>query len=280
MKRTRLTITLRADIVKKLDHVIDGDKIRNRSHAIEHILKKELTLTVHKAVILAAGKGIHFRPFTYEMPKAMLPVKGRPLLEHIITHLREFDIRTIYIAVGYLREKIESYFGDGSKFGVSITYVRQDKENVGTAGALKKCQSAVGGEEAFFLIYGDVLTTINYNDMVQSYEEHKDAAGIVALTTSAQPELWGVATLKGHHIVGFTEKPTKRDAKSHLISAGIYVFNHRIFEYIQSRKKLSLEKDILPTLIAHEKLYGYLLEGDWYDVSTPEVYERVLKSWS
>src|SRR3989339_1528176 len=107
MLRKRLTITLRKDLIEILDAEIDGVRIRNRSHAIESMLAYKLNLPVSKAVILAADQGITFRPFTYEMPKAMLPVKGRPLLEHIIARLRKYDIRDISISVGYLKEKIE-----------------------------------------------------------------------------------------------------------------------------------------------------------------------------
>src|SRR3989338_8561584 len=152
MNRSRLTITLRKDLLEVLDTYIDGVTIRNRSHAIESLLGEKIYPTVKKAIILAADEGIKFRPFTYEMPKAMLPIKGRPLLEHIITGLRESNIRDIYIAVGYLSDKIKSYFGNGSKFGVSLTYVSQEKKNVGTAGALKKFQRFFRSGETFFLI--------------------------------------------------------------------------------------------------------------------------------
>ena len=139
MPRIRLTITLQKNLVDMLDSYVDGTTIRNRSHAIETLLQDRVHPPVRKAVVLAADKGIKFRPFTYETPKAMLPVNGRPLLEHIIARLRDNDIRDIYLSVGYLNEKIASYFGDGSKFGVHITYVTQDKE-LGTGGALKKFQ--------------------------------------------------------------------------------------------------------------------------------------------
>jgi NDP-sugar pyrophosphorylase family protein len=281
MKRQRLTITLQNDLIRKIDQYIDGVKIRNRSHAIEFLISKELNSPIRKAIILAADQGIKFRPFTYEMPKCMLPVKGRPILEHIITKLRDFDIRDIYISVGYLHQKIESYFGQGDKFGVKITYFKQEKKNLGTGGALKNFESFLIQEEAFFLIYGDVLADIKYDDIVSFYYTHKSEGhiGVVALTTVRDPEFWGVAQIKGETIVNFIEKPAKIKAKSHLVSAGIYLLTPKIFSYITKDKKISLEKDILPQVVQKCRLSGYLFEGPWYDISTPAVYSQVLKEW-
>ncbi|MEK9165693.1 MAG: sugar phosphate nucleotidyltransferase [Patescibacteria group bacterium] len=279
MKRERLTITLRKNLIEAIDKRIDGTLIRNRSHAIESLLGDIVNPQIKKAVILAADKGIKFRPFTYETPKAMLPVKGRPILEHIISGLRESNIRDIYISVGYLSEKIMSYFGDGANFGVKITYIKQPKKNMGTGGALRNFQKYISSQELFFLIYGDVLAQINYQDLSQFYYEHQNACGVAALTTVNNPELWGVVNLKGHQIVNFIEKPVRQKAKSHLISTGIYLLTSKIFNYIPKDKKISLEKEILPQVLKKDKLNGYLLQGNWYDVSSPEIYEQALKEW-
>src|SRR3989339_723079 len=134
-KRERLTITLKGDILEKLDKHIDGSRIRNRSHALEYILGKYFSPKVKKAIVLAGGQGLKMRPFTYEMPKGMIPINNRPVLEHIIENLRRNDIRDIILSVGYLGRKIEEYFGDGSRFGVRISYLRQKKET-GTAAPL------------------------------------------------------------------------------------------------------------------------------------------------
>jgi len=279
MKRSRLTITLPKNLLKAIDGKIDRTTIRNRSHAIEYLLTKQLGSPIKKAIILAADKGIKFRPFTYETPKAMLPIKGRPLLEYIITQLRNYEIREIYISVGYLSEKIKSYFGDGTKFGVKINYAKQTKNNLGTAGALFNFKKYIGQKEPFFLIYGDVLANINYQDMAQFFWEHKNTAGVVGLTTVSNPELWGVVKLKGQRIVDLKEKPNNKKNKSHLISAGIYILTSKVFKFIPKNKKVSLEKEVLPKMLKKYKINGYLLEKDWYDISTPKIYEQVLKEW-
>ncbi len=279
MKRVRLTITLQKDLLNAVDTYIDGVSIRNRSHAIEALLSRETHPQIKKAVILAADEGITFRPFTYEMPKAMLPIKGRPLLEYVITQLRLHDIRELYITVGYLSEKIISYFGNGSKFGISINYISQNKKDVGTGGALLACAKFLKANEPFFLIYGDVLADINYQDMAKFYYRRKNAFGVVALTTVAHPELWGVVKIKGHNIVEFDEKPIKTKTQSHLISSGIYLFTPEIFSYIPKGGKTSIERDVLPKIVQAHKISGYIMEGKWYDISTPAIYAQVLKTW-
>lgn len=280
MQRVRLTITLRKDLLEVLDTHVDGVTIRNRSHAIESLLSDKIYPQIKKAIILAADEGIKFRPFTYETPKAMLPVNGRPLLEHIITNLRENDVRDIYIATGYLSDKIISYFGNGSKFGVKLTYILQEKKNVGTAGALKKFQKFFRSNGAFFLIYGDVLADVNYQDMAQFYYRRRNAFAVVGVTTTKHPELWGMVKLKGHNIVEFIEKrEVDEGSTSHLIASGIYLFNPKIFKYIPQNKEVSLERDILPKVVNKHKVSGYMLEGRWYDISTPEVYAKVIEEW-
>lgn len=279
MQRSRLTITLRKDLLEVLDTYTDGVTIRNRSHAIESLLADKIYPPIKKAIILAADEGIKFRPFTYETPKAMLPIKGRPLLEHIITSLRDSEVRDIYIAVGYLSDKITSYFGNGSKFGVTLTYVSQEKKNLGTAGALKKFQKFFRSDEDFFLVYGDVLTDVNYQDIAQFYYRRRTAVGVAVITATPHPELWGMVKLKGHNIVEFVEKPQKSGPSSYLIAAGIYLFSSKIFKYISRDRKMSLEREVLPKVIKKCKVSGYMLEGRWYDISTPEVYAKLLKEW-
>src|SRR3990170_3729169 len=118
MDRERLTITLKKSILAKVDEIIDGTKIRNRSHAIETLISQSLTPKINTAVILSGGKGINMRPFTFEMPKGLFPVGGKPILEHLIQLLTQNNIRNLIFSIGHLGEKIEQYFADGQKFGV------------------------------------------------------------------------------------------------------------------------------------------------------------------
>lgn len=276
MDRVRLTITLKKDVIKQIDNTIDGVKLRNRSHAIEYHLTKAFGPKVNKVFILAGGQGLKMRPFTYEMPKCMIPVCGRPLLEHVIDWIRENDIRHIILSIDYLGIKIKNHFGDGSKFGVKIDYVENDKPT-GTAPPLLKAKKILG-KEPFIMLHGDVLTNINLSDLVDFHESHGELITI-ALTSVADPSAYGAVKLQGNRIVDFQEKIGKGPEVSRLINAGIYVVNPGLIKYIPHKIPSSLERDVLPNLVKADHVFGYVFDSQWFDVSTPEAYERVLKEW-
>lgn len=273
MMRERLTITLKNDILKLVDKIIDGERIRNRSHAIEYLLAKTLVPPQVKVLILAGGQGVSFRPLTYELPKAMIPIKGKPLLEHTLLRLKQFNLTDITISIGHLGDKIKNYFADGSRFGLKISYLQQTGKG-GTAKPLK--QAEANFKDAFILIYGDVLTDINYLDLLDFHRSQKGQVAIMALASVEKVSPWGVAKLIGNKIISFEEKPKKISTKSHLVNAGIYALNPSIFKYIASTSN-RLEKEVFPRLAEEGKLIGYPFEGDWYDVSTPKIYEQVIK---
>ncbi|MEX1112133.1 MAG: sugar phosphate nucleotidyltransferase [Candidatus Andersenbacteria bacterium] len=277
--RERITITVRKDLLQQLDRTIDHQRIRNRSHAFEVLLSRILGSDINQAVILASGMGVNMRPFTYEIPKPLIPVSGQPLLEHTIEMLRSHGIRNIVITVSHLADKIQQHFGDGSKFGVSIRYV-QEKRLSGTAGALQAAQKILK-DEPFLVMYGDVLVDLDVTDLVQTHHNNKTAVGTIALTSVADPSAYGAVKLRGTRVVEFSEKPTISSDVSRLVFAGIAAFDPAVFTFMpKARKKLlSLEQDIFPTLIEDGRLYGYMFEGQWFDVSTPETYEQVLKHW-
>ncbi|MFH1367222.1 MAG: nucleotidyltransferase family protein [Patescibacteria group bacterium] len=276
MDRKRLTITLKKDLLPLVDEIIDGARIRNRSHAIEYILGQTLSPKIKKAFILAGGRGIKMRPFTYEIPKTLIPVKGRPILEYTIELLRENGFRDILILVGHLGEKIKAHFGDGSRFGVKINYLEEKKEN-GTAAPLPLAKNILKNSP-FIMMYGDTLIDINLKDLVEFHQMHSGLA-TMALTSADRPYEFGVVKLHGNKIVSFKEKPEKGKKTSHLINAGLFVFNPEIINYVPNKGFSMLEKDVFPRLVEEGKLYGYPFEGQWFDVSTPEVYEEVLKEW-
>lgn len=274
-ERERLTITMRRDLLKRVDQVIDGAQIRNRSHAIEYLLSSALPPAVRKAFVLAGGPGIKMRPLTYELPKTMIPVNGRPILEHIIELLRDNEIRDILILVGHLGDKIRSYFGDGSKFGVRLTYLEEGTRS-GTAIPLLKARSILGSE-TFLMIYGDVLAKINLRDLI-SFHEHVGKLATMAVTSVDQPSDWGVVGLQGDRIVSFTEKP-HRPGVSHNINAGIFVMQPELIDLVPRKTFSMLEKDVFPKLAKNAKLAGYQFEGQWFDIATPEIYEKALRLW-
>jgi NDP-sugar pyrophosphorylase family protein len=275
MDRERLTITLKKGILKKVDGFIDGTRIRNRSHAIEYLITKSLTPKVKQAVILAGGKGLNMRPFTFEMPKGLFPVGGKPILEHIVEMLCKFEIRDIIISVGHLGDKIIEHFGDGNKFGVKITYVTEDKER-GTGGALVSAKKYVKSD-TFLVVHGDILTDINLSDFIAFHKEQGSMATL-ALTSVVDPTSFGEVALHGAKITRFIEKPKKGKQLSQLISCGLYLLEKEIFNYLPS-EGLSLLEDVFPKLAESRQLSGFIFEGRWVDVGTPESYEKAIKEW-
>ena len=276
MDRKRLTITLKKDLFPLIDEVIDGTRIRNRSHAIEYLLSQSLGPRIKKAFILAAGRGINLRPLTYEIPKTLIPVQGKPILEYTIELLRDNGLKDLYIHIGHLGEKIVSHFGDGSRFGVKITYIHEKKEQ-GTAAPLRQVKKYLA-KSPFVMMYGDTLIDINLRDLIE-FHQAQGGLATVAITSSEKPHEFGVVRLHGNRVVSFREKPEQNKRISHLINAGLFVFNPEIINYVPPSGYSMLEKDVLPKLAGEGKLYGYPFEGQWYDVGTPEVYEEVLKEW-
>lgn len=275
--RQRITITLRNDLLNSLDRTIDHQRVRNRSHALEVVLSKIFSQETRQAVILASGQGVNMRPFTYEIPKPLIPVKGRPLLEYSIELLRQHGITDIILTVSHLAAKIEQHFGDGGNFGVRIRYVRELKPS-GTGGALLAAKAKLA-DDPFLVLYGDVLLDLDITEFLQSQQNMKAAIGTLALTSVADPSAYGAVKLRGSRIVEFSEKPPLSTNVSRLVFAGVAAFAPSVFDYFPKKSSLSLEKDIFPKLIDEGRLYGYPFEGQWFDVSTPETYERVLKQW-
>lgn len=276
MDRQRITITLKSDLLTKVDGSIDGTTIRNRSHAIEYLLSKAVEPPISQAVILAGGEGIKMRPLTYEIPKALIPVKGKPLLEYMIESLREAEIRDIILAIGHLGNKIKDHFGNGSKFGVKITY-SEESSNLGTAGALANCYSLLE-QKPFVILHGDILVDLNFRDLIEFHQNINKNVVTIVITTKSDPTAYGNIQLVGNNIVEFIEKPTKRQTSSHLISSGIYVCEPEIFDYIPEKYPAMLE-DEFPKLAKLGKLSGFLFAGSWYDVSTPVNYEKAITNW-
>jgi NDP-sugar pyrophosphorylase family protein len=276
MERKPFTITMRKDLVDRIDSLVDGTKIRNRSHALEYVVASHFKPKIKRALILAGGEGIKMRPFTYELPKTMLPVKGRPILEHIIELLRSHDVRNICIGIGHLGEKIKDHFGDGSKFGVRINYL-EEKKSCGTGGAIKKALPVMGSEP-FLLIWGDVLIDIDLNDFIEFHLEESSILTI-ALTSTSNPTDYGVVRMHGNNIVEYDEKPKKTHSMSHLVSAGVHIVDPLIVDYLPNKSNFTIEHDVIGKLILQNKIKGYIFEGKWFDVGTPEIYHRAIKEW-
>ncbi len=270
--KERLTITLDSKLLKRLDATIDGVNVRNRSHAIERLLETILNqATPKKAVILAGGPTISVKG-QRESPKPMLLVRGRPILEYVVRELKRNGVTEILIAIGKGGEKVISYFGDGSSFGVRLNYVKEDSPK-GTANALSLAKGLVGNSQ-FFVINGDNIFNIDLNEM---YKQHitTNAHATIALTPADVTASLGVTRLDGFKVTSFLEKPEHEKGK--LVSVGVYLFDPTIFDIIskETTNQSMLEKHIFPKLASVGDLYGYVFSSPWYSLDTRNVEESL-----
>ena len=275
MKRTSLEITLRDDLIQRMDQMIDGTGIKDYSEAVEILISKSLNARdVKTAFILVGGKGTRMRPITYEIPKSLIPIQGQPLLEHLIDLLRKYEIRDLILSIGHMGDRIKEYFGNGSKFGVKIRYV-EEKTELGTAGPLLLAKDLL--KDNFLMFNGDVLADIDLYDFITFHRENGGVAS-VALTPVDDPSGFGVAKLKGNKIFEFIEKPKKGTEPSNLINAGVYICRPEILDYIPEGRAM-IETDVFPKLAEEGKLYGFKFEKQWFDTGTHEAYERAIHEW-
>ncbi|MGH8994690.1 MAG: sugar phosphate nucleotidyltransferase [Acidimicrobiales bacterium] len=182
-----------------------------------------------KTVLLAGGLGVRMRPLTYTIPKPLLPVGERPILEEIVDRLRNFGLRDLVIAVGYRAELIETYFRDGSHLGVQIEYCRED-EPLGTAGPLGLVRAQVGeqpSDESLLVMNGDLLTDLDMRALVDAHERAGNDITVVTREFQLRHP-YGVIQLEGDRITGIVEKPAVTDT----VNAGVYVFKWSALDLI------------------------------------------------
>ena len=271
--KERITITLDKNLISQIDKRIDGIDIKNRSQEIELLLAEALGTNIpSKAVLLVGGRGSRLRPLTDKIPKALLEVHGKTITEHLLDLLKKYGIRDAVLCVGYLKDKIKEYFGDGTKIGVNITYV-EENEPLGTAGPLKLAKKYL--KDSFIVSNGDELKNINIPRMFRLHKR-KNALATIALTTVDDPSHYGVARLDGSRIVEFVEKPVK--APSNLINAGFYILEPEVINMIPDGFSM-LEKDVFPKLAKMGRLRGFPFAGQWFDIGNIERYKIAEKKW-
>ncbi|MFH0818063.1 MAG: nucleotidyltransferase family protein [Candidatus Micrarchaeota archaeon] len=256
--KEKIAFSIESLLLSKVDGMVDGIKVKSRSHAIEILIRKALGEDeVRSALILAGGES---KKDNYETIRSMLHFEDKPLLQHIIEWLKKFGITNITISVGYMREEIEAYFRDGHDFGVKIDYMRED-EPLGTAGSIYLAKSRFGS--TFIVVHADVLGDIDLEDMIVHHRQSK-AVATIALKEVKEAYKYGVANLDGSRITGFVEKPAPGTEPSNLVNAGVYIFEHSVFEHIP--KKGMLETEVFGKLSKMRALNGYVFSGKWYEV--------------
>ena len=225
-----------------------------------------------KALILAGGLGTRLRPLTRSLPKPMVPIVNRPLVEHTVLHLKKHNITEIIFLLYYLPDIIKNHFKDGSQFGAKISYITAE-DDYATAGAVKLASELVN--DTFLVVSGDVITDLNISDFVQFHREKKALAS-VGLTSVDNPSPFGIAvTDQKDKIIKFLEKPAAGQIFSHHVNMGIYLLEPEIFDWIPEEQEYFFAKDLFPGLVAkQEGIYGFADNCYWLDIGNFAAYQQ------
>lgn len=242
-----------------------------------------------KAMILAAGKGTRVRPLTYELPKPMIPVMGKPVMAYLIEHLAQYGVVDIMVNVSYLHEKIQDYFEDGHRFGVNIGYSFEGDIShgkivpnpVGSAGGMRKIQDFSGFfDDTTIVLCGDAVIDL---DLDKALAEHRQKGALVSLITMEVPleKVSGygiVVTDDDGRIVSFQEKPAQSEAKSNWASTGIYIFEPAALDLIPSGSTFDIGSDLFPLLVARGlPFYAIKQPFNWIDIGVVSDYWQVMQ---
>ena len=226
-----------------------------------------------KAVVMAGGEGSRLRPLTSRRPKPLAPIVNKPVMHHIVDLLRRHGITDIIATLHYLADEIESYFGDGSDFGVSMQYVVEDTP-LGTAGAVKQAHELIGNE-TFLIISGDALTDL---DLGKLLAHHRESGAVATITLQRVPnplEFGVVVTDENGRIERFLEKPSWGEIFSDTINTGIYVLEPSVLDTMVAGRNYDFSKDIFPRIL-HEgrPINGYITEDYWTDIGNLQQYQQ------
>ncbi|MEM4389296.1 MAG: nucleotidyltransferase family protein [Candidatus Micrarchaeia archaeon] len=218
-----------------------------------------------RAFVLCGGEGTRLRPYTYTIPKPMLPLGKRPILEFVVENLKANGITNITLTIGYLGECIREHFGNGSRWGVNISYI-EEKRPMNTAGSIYPARKEV--KDTFVVVMGDHLTTVDLQKMVRWHRE-KRAVATLGLKRQGMPLEYGIAEVDKHgRITKFQEKPIL----TNLINAGVYVLEPEVFDFISPGKDFA--KDVFPAMLAAGRpVYGYVFDEYWMDIGRIHDYE-------
>ena len=223
-----------------------------------------------KAVILVGGEATRLLPLTINTPKAMVPVLNTPFLEHVIRYLSSHQIKDITLAQSHLAQSIESYFGDGSQFGVKLSYSVEDVP-LGTAGAVKNAERHL--DETFLVLNGDIITDLDITAMID-YHRGRKATATIALTPVDDPTSYGlIETDAQGRVTRFLEKPKWSQVTTNMINAGTYVLEPEVLAQIPPQANFSFERGVFPLLLDQgQPIYAYPSSAYWIDIGTPEKY--------
>jgi mannose-1-phosphate guanylyltransferase len=243
-------------------------------------------VTFMKAMILAAGKGTRVRPITHVLPKPMIPLVRKPVMEFLVEHLKAHGVSQIMVNTSHLAPVIEEYFRDGDRFGVQIAYSFEggliegqlEGKAIGSAGGMKKIQDFSGFfDETFVVLCGDALVDVDFAEVLRFHRDRNSIATLVLRDVPPEDvSKYGVVQTDGSgRIVQFQEKPTREQAVSSTINTGIYIFEPEIFRYIPAGVEFDIGGQLLPELVRNgQSVFGITLPFTWLDIgSVPDYWE-------
>jgi mannose-1-phosphate guanylyltransferase len=224
-----------------------------------------------RAVVLVGGLGTRLRPLTCSRPKQMLPIVDRPMIEHVVGHLVAHGVDDVVLSLGYLPHAFGDAYPDGRCAGATLHYAVEPTP-LDTAGAIRFATRHAGIDERFLVLNGDVLTDLDITRFV-AFHERAGAEATIALHKVDDPSRYGVVpTDSDGRVLEFVEKPLPGEAPTDLINAGTYVFEPLVLDRIADDRRVSVEREVFPALVADRSLYALDDETYWIDTGTPQEY--------
>lgn len=225
-----------------------------------------------KAVILAGGLGTRLQPYTTFLPKAMLPLGEKPLLEHLIEWIRKNNIDSIVLCVSYLRKTIEDYFEDGSRFGVKIEYAVANRP-LATAGQLKTAEEFI--DDSFVCVYGDSIFDFNLKNMIDYHNRKKSVVTMALFEYKTRLQYGFIETDKNNRVTAWNEKP---EVKGN-INVGCYVMEPKVLKIIPPNKPFGMDGVIKNAIVRKQKVSGFLIKKGFIDIGDKNSYRRAYQHY-
>ena len=230
-----------------------------------------------RAVVLVGGHGTRLRPLTNDVPKAMLPIGGVPMIEHMVSHLAGHGITEVVLSMGFLPDAFAEGYPDGTCAGIPLHFA-VEPEPLDTAGAIAFAATHAGidadSHDSFLVQNGDVLTNLDIDALVAAHLT-VGAEGTIALTAVDDPSRYGVVpTDSSGKVLGFVEKPAPGQAPTNLVNAGTYVLEPSVLGRITAGVRVSVERQVFPAMAADGTLYALASDATWIDTGTPQAYLR------
>jgi mannose-1-phosphate guanylyltransferase len=223
------------------------------------------------AIVLVGGEGTRLRPLTYDLPKQMLPVVDRPMIEHVVGWLAQHGVERVVLSLGYRPDEFQRSYPEGELAGARLMFA-VEPELLDTAGAVRFAAEAAGLTERCLVLNGDVLSDFDISGLVSFHEGHGGSATI-ELTPVEDPSAFGVVpTDQSGKVTAFIEKPPPGTAPTNQISAGCYLLEHEVIASIPTGRRVSLERETFPHLVEEGTLFALSSEAYWLDTGTPEKY--------